>query len=44
MQGLGLGLDENGIDAVSQWQFQPETKDGQPVTVGATIEINWRLM
>jgi TonB family protein len=44
MQGLGLGLDENGIDAVSQWQFQPGTKDGQPVTVGATIEINWRLM
>ncbi|MDQ6758247.1 MAG: energy transducer TonB, partial [Acidobacteriota bacterium] len=31
VRGLGLGLDENGIDAVSQWQFQPGTKDGQPV-------------
>ena len=44
VQGLGLGLDENGIDAVSQWQFRPGAKDGQPATVGATIEINWRLL
>ena len=44
VQGLGLGLDENGIDALSAWQFRPGTKDGQPVTIGATIEINWRLL
>ena len=44
LQGLGLGLDENGIDAVSAWHFRPGIKDGQPVTVAATIEIHWRLL
>jgi TonB family protein len=44
LQGLGLGLDESGLDAISQWHFQPGIKDGQPVTVMATIEINWRLL
>ena len=44
LQGLGLGLDENGLDAISQWRFQPGLKDGQPVTVMATIEINWSLL
>jgi protein TonB len=44
VRSLGLGLDENGLDAISQWRFQPGMKDGQPVTVFATIEINWRLL
>ena len=44
VRGLGLGLDENSIAAVSQWRFQPGTKDSQPVPVAATIEINWKLM
>ena len=41
---LGLGLDEKAEQAVSQWKFQPGTKDGQPVTVAATIEVNFRLL
>jgi len=44
LRGLGLGLDEKTIDAVSQWQFQPGAKDGQPVPVLGTIEVNWRLL
>ena len=44
VQGLGLGLDENAVDAISQWRFQPGTKDGAPVTVAANIEVNFRLM
>ena len=43
MRGLGLGLDERAIDAISQWKFKPGIKDGQPVTVAATIEVNFRL-
>jgi TonB family protein len=41
---LGLGLDEKAEQAVSQWRFQPATKDGQPVTMAATIEVNFRLL
>jgi TonB family protein len=44
MRSLGLGLDQKAIDAVSQWQFQPGTKNGVPVTVQSTVEVNFRLL
>ena len=44
MQGLGLGLDEKAIEAINLWQFKPGAKDGVPVTVAATIEVNFRLI
>jgi TonB family protein len=44
VRSLGFGLDENAIDAVSDWKFQPGMKDGVPVTVAATIEVNFRLL
>jgi TonB family protein len=42
-QSLDTQLDMNAVAAVSQWLFTPGTKDGQPVDVAVTIEVNFRL-
>ena len=44
IRSLGLGLDENAMAAVTQWQFQPGEKEGRKVSVAATIEVNFRLL
>lgn len=41
---LGLGLDEKAIEAVSKWRFRPGVKEGKPVAVIATVEVNFRLL
>ena len=43
-RSLGLGLDENAILAVNKWKFRPGYRNGQPVAVIATIEVNFRLL
>ena len=42
-KSLDAGLDANAVTAVSNWRFQPGTKDGGPVTVAAVIEVNFHL-
>jgi len=44
VQGLAFGLNENAVEAIGQWRFQPGTKGGHPVPVAATIEVNYRLL
>lgn len=44
LKGLGLGLDEEAVKAVSRWRFRPAMKDGQAVRARATIEVNFRLL
>lgn len=44
VRSLGFGLDQKAVQAISQWHFKPGTKDGEPVTVMATIEVNFRLL
>ncbi len=42
-KSLDAGLDQKAIEAVRQWRFEPATKDGERVPVGATVVVNFRL-
>ena len=44
LRSLNEGLDNNAIEAVRQWKFVPGMKDGEPVTVRANVEVNYRLL
>jgi TonB family protein len=42
-RSVGMGLDENAIEAVQKWKFAPGMKDGRPVAVQVSVEVNFRL-
>jgi TonB family protein len=44
VSGQGLGLDEQAVTAILQWKFNPGQKDGVPIPVLATIEVNFKLL
>jgi TonB family protein len=44
VHSIGLGLDEMALEAIKQWKFRPGYKNGEAVTVAATIEVNFRLL
>lgn len=43
-RSLGLGLDENAVEAVRKWRFRPAQRDGTPVPVRALVEVRFRLL
>jgi len=40
---LGMGLDEKALEAVRKYKFKPAMKEGKPVPVMMSIEVNFRL-
>ena len=43
VQGVDQGLDQKAVDAIQRWRFSPGLKDGEPVTVAVTVEVNFHL-
>ncbi len=42
-QPLGMGLDDDAVETVRNWRFEPAELKGQPVAVVVVVEINFRL-
>lgn len=40
---LGMGLDDNAVNAVRQYEFNPGTKDGEPLACESNVEVSFRL-
>lgn len=40
---LGCGLDRRAVERIQGWKFSPATKDGKPVAVELTAEIDFHL-
>lgn len=43
LRGLPLGLTKSATDAVKQWQFEPSTYRGHPVSVRYILTVNFNL-
>jgi protein TonB len=43
LRGLGLGLDEAAVNAVSQWMYTPTFYNGRPVEVLLTVTVQFQL-
>jgi TonB family protein len=44
VQPMGLGLDENAIEAVKRWRFRPALIGDRPVVAPALVEVGFHLL
>jgi len=44
IKSLDKAVDQNAVDAVKQWRFEPAKKDGEPVAVRVSVEIRFHDM
>jgi TonB family protein len=40
---LDKDLDKKALECVSKWRFDPATKDGQPVAMRISVQVNFHL-
>ena len=43
LRSLGMGLDEKALERVQTWKFEPARKDGRPVAVEMSVEVNFNM-
>ena len=43
LNSLGFGLDERAIEAVKHWKFEPGVKDGHPVPLRLSVEVDFHI-
>ncbi len=44
LKGIDKDLDQSALDAVKQWRFVPAQKDGKPVAVRISLQIQFHDM
>jgi protein TonB len=43
LRGIGMGLDENAIEAVKHYRFKPAMENGKPVAVALNVEVSFQI-
>jgi TonB family protein len=44
VSGLNAEEDRTAVEALKKWRFQPGTKNGRPVNVRVTVEVEFHLL
>jgi len=43
-RGAGFGLDEQAVQCIQTWRFEPGTKDGKPFKAAIHVEVSFSLL
>jgi TonB family protein len=44
LKSLDKDLDQSAVDAVKEWRFAPAQKDGKPIAVRVSLQIQFHSM